>query len=140
MKNILGTFKLILPAGNLTTSIIGSYLGQYGINLINFCKEFNEKTKINKGTKIRVKIIIFENKKYLIYSYSLPTSYLILNLLNILKGSSKPTKNIIGKLKQQDILKIIKIKKLDLYPISIKSLFKMIKGTAKSMGILYSKT
>nr|WPW47575.1 ribosomal protein L11 [Coccidia sp. AB-2023a] len=135
MTNILGTFKLILPAGELTPTIIGPLLGQYGLNLAKFCKEFNAKTTLSIGIKVRVKVIIFDNKTYKIKIYSLPISTLILKFLNLSKGSSKPNKIMIGKLTKSIIFKLLHIKYTDLYPISKKSLIKMIKGTANSMGI-----
>ena len=133
MTPIKNTLKLILPAGKATPAYVGPILGQYGINLMNFCKEFNEKSK-NFTENIRVKITLFENKTYTIKINSLPTSRLILNCLNISKGASIPSQ-ISGYLTSEHLEFIIKIKEAELYPISKSAIKKMIKGTAYSMGI-----
>ena len=131
------TLKLILPAGKATPAFVGPSLGQYGINLMKFCKEFNDKSILFTGD-VRVKIILFENKTYTLKINSLPTSRLILNYLNFSKGSPTPHKKI-GTLTQEGVDSIVKIKEAELYPISKPALIKMIKGTALSMGISYSE-
>ena len=135
MKITKHTLKLILPAGKTTPASVGPSLGQYGINLMAFCKEFNEKSKLFTGN-IRVKILLFENKTYTLKINSLSTSRLILNYLNLSKGASTPHKKI-GILTQEGLESIVKIKEAELYPISKPALINMIKGTAKSMGISY---
>ena len=137
MKLTKHTLKLILPAGKATPASVGPSLGQYGINLMKFCKEFNEKSTIFTG-EVRVKIILLENKTYSLKINSLPTSRLILNYLKFSKGSSTPHKKI-GTLTQEGVESIVKIKEAELYPISKSALRNMIKGTALSMGISYSE-
>ena len=137
MKLTKHTLKLILPAGKATPASVGPSLGQYGINLMKFCKEFNDKSTLFTGD-VRVKIILFENKTYSIKINSLPTSRLILNYLKLSKGSSTPHKKI-ETLTQEGVVSIVKIKEAELYPISKAALINMIKGTALSMGISYSE-
>lgn len=133
MKTIKNTLKLILPAGKATPAYVGPSLGQYGINLMNFCKEFNEKS-IDFIGDVRVKLILFENKTYYLKINSLSMSRLILNYLKLSKGSSTPQKKI-ENLPQEGLEYIVKIKEVELYPISKVALINMIKGTASSMGI-----
>ena len=135
MKTSKNTLKLILPAGKVTPASVGPSLGQYGINLMKFCKEFNEKSKLFTGD-VRVKILLFENKTYSLKINSLSTSRLILNCLKLSKGSPTPPKKI-GTLTQEGLDYILKIKEAELYPISKPALINMIKGTASSMGIFY---
>jgi large subunit ribosomal protein L11 len=136
-KKIKTIIKLVLNAGKASPAPpIGPALGQFGINLIAFCKEYNDRTKDKIGFIIPVKITIFEDSSYSFILKTSPVSSLLLNELNLKKGSSKPSKDIIGTLSLDVITKIALIKLQELNTIDINKAIKIISGTAKNMGIL----
>jgi len=138
-KKLLGVIKLQLIAGQATPAPpVGPALGKFGIDLIRFSKEYNEKTSTIKGTLSPVKIYIYEDKSFKLNIKSIPTSKLILNNLNKLKGSSTPNSKYIGSLNKNTLLEIAKIKHADLFPLPKEAVIEMIKGTAKSMGVYIS--
>lgn len=120
---------------------IGSILGQHGINIMNFCKKFNELTKESDDIIIPVEIKIYKNKDFDLVLKTPPTSVLIKKKINLSiekkpgSGSKKPGKEIVGTLTQEQVLEIAKIKFIDTNCYNIESVIKLIKGTAKSMGI-----
>lgn len=123
MKKLI-KLKLNLEAGKAIPSpSIGSLLGQYGININLFCKEYNHRTQIYLGLKIPVSIIFSEKKKIILYLHTPSLSFLILSL---------SINNVIN---INNIQKILNIKKKEFYPISTKKYLYMIKGTLKSMNI-----
>jgi len=139
IKKIKACVKLALLAGQATPARpIGPALGQYGINLINFCKEYNLKTSTPElnGYIIPVKITIFEDKTFTFILKSSPVSNLLLKELNLLKGPAKPNKEVIGTLLNDQIRKIALKKLNDLNTKNLDKAISMIKGTAKNMGIL----
>ena len=137
IKKIKTFIKLALSAGKATSAPpVGPALGQYGINIINFCKEYNLKTADQIGLIVPVKITIYEDKSYTFVLKSPPTSVLLLKSLNEKKGSAEPNKKIIGTINQEQLLEIAKIKFTDLNTKNISKALLIIAGTAKSMGIL----
>lgn len=136
IKKIKSYVKLTLSAGKATSAPpVGPALGQHGINIAAFCKEYNLKTSNNIGLIIPVKITIYEDKSYSFILKSSPASSLILNILNLTKGSSKPNKEIIGKLSYEDLKKIAQLKLQDLNTTNLEKAILIIAGTAKNMGI-----
>ncbi|XBT18611.1 MAG: 50S ribosomal protein L11 [Candidatus Shikimatogenerans sp. Tcar] len=136
MDKIIKIIKIQIIGGKANpTPPIGPILGSTGINIINFCKEFNLKTKDRYDEIIPTIIYIYNNKTFKFKLKISPTSKLLLKFLNLKKGSKEPNKNIIGNLHYDDIINIANIKFKDLNCYKIKSAVSMIIGTAKSLGI-----
>ena len=135
-KKIKAYIKLILLAGKATASPpVGPALGQYGINILAFCKEYNLKTQENIGSIIPVKIIVYEDKSYSFCLKSSPTSTLLIKLANINKGSAESNKLSVGKITCEQIEEIVLLKLKDLNTTNLEKARSIIKGTAKNMGI-----
>lgn len=136
MKKIKAIVKLILNAGQATpTPPIGPVLGQYGINLLNFCKDYNAKTSKFIGTIIPVKMFIYDDRSYNFILKTSPTSKLILKYLNLKKGSSNPKKDFIGTITYLQIEEIAKLKLNDLNTNNLENAIQIVIGTIKNMGI-----
>jgi large subunit ribosomal protein L11 len=136
IKKIKALIKLDLLAGKATPAPpVGPVLGQHGINIIAFCKDYNAKTQDKIGLIIPIKLTIYDDKSYSFILKSSPTSFLLLNSLNIKKGSSEPKTKIIGTLTLQQITDIAKLKLDDLNTNSLDKAILIIKGTALNMGI-----
>lgn len=134
------TIKLLLQSGLANPGPpVGPSLGSFGLNLMHFCKEFNEKslekTNQKKGIFVTAIVKIFDDKKFLLTIKTTPTSLLLKNFLNIEKGSKESKKNKVGVLSIEDIEKIVEMKKDELNTVSLESAKKIIVGTALSMGI-----
>jgi large subunit ribosomal protein L11 len=135
-KKIKAFVKLALVGGKATSAPpVGPALGQHGINIIAFCKEYNLKTNDNIGLIIPVKITIYEDKSYSFILKSSPASFLILHLLNLKKGSSKPNIDSIGKISKDQLISIAKQKLNDLNTKDLNKAILIIAGTAKNMGL-----
>jgi large subunit ribosomal protein L11 len=136
MKKIKAIVKLILNAGQATpVPPIGPILGQYGINLLNFCKDYNSKTSKFIGTVIPIKMFIYDDRSYNFILKTSPTSKLILKYLNLKKGSSNPKKDFIGTITNLQIKEIAKLKLNDLNTNNLENAISIIIGTLKNMGI-----
>ncbi len=137
MNKIKSYIKLQVLSGMANPSPpVGPILGQRGLNIMNFCNEFNKKTAhLEKGIPIPVIIKVFDNRNFTFIIKNPPVSYFIKKYLSIKKGSNKPGNNIIGYINKKDIKEIAKIKILDTNSCNINSVIKSIIGTAKSMGI-----
>lgn len=135
-KKIKTIIKLALPAAKATPAPpVGPVLGQHGINIASFCKEYNNKTKSNIGLIIPVEISIFTDRSYSFVLKTPPVSTLLLKESNILKGSSNPKSLIVGSITKTQAEKIATIKLPDLNTREIKEAIKIVEGTAKNMGI-----
>lgn len=127
--------KLNIKAGNATpTPPIGPILGQHGVNILNFCKEYNLKTEKLEGI-IPVKLYIYEDRSYFLKLKSNPVTYLLNKYANVKKGSSKPNKDFIGNISMENINKIAEIKLKDLNTNNLEKAKLIILGTAKNMGL-----
>jgi large subunit ribosomal protein L11 len=136
MKKIKEFLKLKIKGGSANPSPpIGPALGSKGLNIMKFCKEFNEKTKNKKGDILSVLITIYEDKTFSFVIKSSPTSFLVMKFAKIEKGSSEPNRKKVGSITWDQVKEISKIKLLDLNSFSLKSSMKMIAGTCRSMGI-----
>lgn len=136
MKHIIATVKLQIPAGKATPAPpVGSALGQYGIQIMNFCKEFNERTKDLAGDIIPVVVTVYADRSCSFITKTPSTASLILKSLKKDKGSSNPSKDIIGQLTPDQVEAIAEKKMPDLNTQSKEEAVKIIAGTAKSMGV-----
>lgn len=135
-KKIKAFVKLALPAGKVTpVPPVGPALGQHGVNIAAFCKEYNARTIEKIGLIIPVKITIYEDKSFTFILKSPPASVLLANYANIKKGSAQPNKNNVGKVTLEQIKEIASIKINDLNTNDMEKAILIIQGTAKSMGI-----
>jgi large subunit ribosomal protein L11 len=141
-KRKIAIVKLQIKAGMANPAPpVGPALGVHGINIMKFCKEFNEKTKKNMGLIFPAIIIIYQDRSFDFFLKSPPTSILLKKELGISKGSSKPNIEKVGSINYEQLKKIALIKKNDLNVLndSLKHAIKIVKGTAKSMGITIRK-
>jgi len=135
-KKISGTIKLQIPAGEANPAPpVGPALGQQGVNIMEFCKAFNTQTESKKGTIIPVIITVFEDKSFTFITKTPPAAVLIKKAIKIEKGSGEPNKNKVGKLTNQQLEEIAKIKAPDLNANDLEGAKKIIEGTARSMGV-----
>ena len=136
-KEILGLIKLQIPAGGANPSPpVGPALGQRGLNIMDFCKAFNEKTKsLEKGAPIPVVITAYKDKSFKFVTTLPPVSHYLKKAAKIDKGSSTPGRELVGKVTMKDVEKIAKEKMVDLNAIDLKGAVNMVKGSAVSMGI-----
>ena len=136
-KEVLGLFKLQIPAGGANPSPpVGPALGQRGLNIMEFCKAFNDKTKnLEKGVPIPVVITAYKNRSFDFITKLPPVSYYLKKAAKINKGNSTPGRSLEGKVTIKDIEKIANAKMVDLNAIDLKGAVNMVKGSAVSMGI-----
>lgn len=135
-KKIKGIVKLALPAGKATPAPpVGPALGQYGVPLMDFCKEFNARTATEGDNIIPVVLTVFEDRSFTFITKSPVTSNLILKAVGIKKGSGVPNKNKVGKLSKSKLEEIAKIKMEDLSARDMDHAMKIIAGQCQSMGI-----
>ena len=135
-KKIKSFVKLALPAGKATPAPpVGPALGQHGVNIAAFCKEYNAKTTEKMGLIIPVKITIYEDKSYTFILKSPPASVLLAKFANIKKGAAQPNRENVGTVTLEQVKEIAVIKMNDLNTSSLEKAVLIISGTAKSMGI-----
>jgi len=136
IKKIKTILTIALSAGKANPAPpVGPILGQHGINIINFCKDYNLQTIDKVGFIIPATVTIYDDRSYSFILKSSPASNLILKFADLKKGSSKPNKEIVGSIKKEQILEIAKIKLNDLNTNNLIKAIKIIEGTAKNMGI-----
>jgi len=135
-KKVVTQIKLQVPAGQANPAPpIGPALGQHGVNIMEFCKKFNEATKDKTGTILPVVLSVFEDKSFTFITKSPPVAVLIKKAAGLAKASGEPNKNIIGKITRKDAEEIAKIKMKDLNASKIENAMRMVAGSARSMGI-----
>lgn len=135
-KEIKASIKVLIKGGAANPAPpVGSALGPHGINIMDFCKQFNAKTANRKGETVPVVITIYKDKTFDFYCKTPPTSELIKNKINLSKGSPKPNTNKVGKISWAAIEEIAKVKMPDLNAFSMEEAKKIVAGTARSMGI-----
>jgi len=135
-KQITGIIKLQIKAGKATPAPpIGPALGQHGVNIMEFCKAYNDATKDRGDTVIPVEIYVHADRTFTFKLKTPPASVLILQAAKISKGSPVPNLNIVGSLTQQQVEEIAKMKMEDLNTTSLESAIKTISGSARSMGV-----
>jgi len=135
-KDVEHVIKLQLPAGQATPAPpVGPALGQAGINIGEFCKAFNDKTKDSPGMIFPVVIYVKKNKSYTFEIKTPPAAVLIKKEAGLAKGSGEPNREKVGKISKKSIRKIAEIKMVDLNAYSIEAAMRMIEGTARNMGV-----
>ena len=139
-KQVIGNLKLRIPAGRATAGPpVGSTLGQWGLNMMDFINPFNEKTKEFNGKNVIVHIQVFEDRTFSWTCLGQPVDDLIREELKIKKGSSRPNTEKVGKITREQLEKIANIKMKQLNAIDLEGAIKVVAGTARSMGIEVEK-
>lgn len=135
-KKVMAMVKLQIPAGKATPAPpIGPALGQHGVNIMGFCKEFNEKTAKQAGLVIPAVITVYQDRSFTFILKTPPASVLIKKALGIESGSGVPNKTKVGKLSKAKVREIAELKMPDLNAASIETAMSMVAGTARSMGV-----
>ena len=135
-KKVLGYIKLQLPAGKATPQPpVGPALGQYGVDIPVFTKEFNERTKNDFGLIIPVVITVYADRSFTFITKTPPAAVLIKKAAGIESGSGKPNKTKVAKITKEQVRKIAELKMPDLNASSVETAMSMVAGTARSMGI-----
>jgi len=135
-KKITALIKLALPAGKATPAPpVGPALGQRGVNIAAFCKEYNARTTEKIGLIIPVEISVYEDRSYTFFLKTPPASVLLANAANVKKGSSTPNRINVGSVTKTQLEEIANIKLPDLNTTKISSAIKIVEGTARNMGI-----
>lgn len=136
-KKIAGYVKLQIPAGKATPAPpVGPALGQHGVNIMGFCKEFNEKTAKDTGLIIPVVITVYADRSFSFITKTPPAAVLIKKACKIESGSGRPNRDKVAKISKEEVRKIAEMKMPDLNAASIESAMSMIAGTARSMGVV----
>ena len=135
-KPVLTQIKLQISGGEANPAPpVGPALGQHGLNIMDFCKAFNEKTKDKQGTIIPVIITVYEDRTYTFITKTPPASVLVKKAVKIEKGSAESNKEQVGSITRKQLEEIAEIKKPDLNSNDIDAAVKIIAGTARSMGV-----
>ena len=137
-KKITGYIKLQLPAGEATPAPpVGPALGQHGVNIMEFVKQFNAKSvgQVEKGTTLPVVITVFADRSFSLILKTPPAAVLIMKKLGLAKGSATPNKDKVGKITMAELAEIAKVKMPDLTAGSLEAAVRSIAGSARSMGV-----
>jgi large subunit ribosomal protein L11 len=136
MKKVTGFIKLQCKGGEATPAPpIGPALGSKGVNIMDFCKQFNARTQKDKGTIIPVEITVFSDRSFTFVTKTPPAAIMLLKAAGIEKGSGEPNKNKKGKVSNAQIREIAQTKLVDMNAYTIEQAMQSIAGTARSMGI-----
>ncbi|MDD4363168.1 MAG: 50S ribosomal protein L11 [Atribacterota bacterium] len=135
-KKIIANIKLQIPAGAANPAPpVGPALGQHGLNIMEFCKSFNAKTKQDIGTVIPVIITVYQDRTFDFICKKPPMSFLLKDAAKAEKGSAEPNKTKVAKISREKVREIAEIKMPDLNANDIEAAMKIVEGTARSMGI-----
>lgn len=135
-KKVIGNLKLRIPGGKATAGPpVGSTLGQWGLNMMDFINPFNEKTKDFNGKNVIVHIQVFEDRTFTWTCLGQPVDDLIREELKLQKGSGRPNTEKVGKITREQLEKIANIKMKQLNAIDLEGAIKVVAGTARSMGV-----
>jgi len=136
-KKVSAIVKLQVPAGKANPAPpVGPALGQHGVNIMEFCKSFNERTASQAGMIIPVVITVYEDRTFTFITKTPPAAVLIKKAMNIERGSGVPNREKVGTIKRDKIREIAELKMPDLNAASIEAAMRMIEGTARSMGVV----
>lgn len=135
-KRVIGFVKLAINAGKATPAPpIGPALGQHGVNIMGFCKEYNERTKDQAGLIIPVEVTIYEDRSFSFITKTPPASVLLKKAANVESGSAEPNRKKVASVPKSKVREIADIKMKDLNAASVEAAMRMVEGTARSMGI-----
>ncbi|HAA08786.1 MAG: 50S ribosomal protein L11 [Syntrophomonadaceae bacterium] len=135
-KKVVGKVSLQIQAGKATPAPpVGPALGQHGVNIMGFCKEYNAKTANQTGFIVPVEITVYEDRSFTFVLKSPPASDLLKKAAGIETASGEPNKNKVGKVTRAKLVEIAEMKKNDLNAVDLEAALRMIEGTARSMGI-----
>lgn len=135
-KRVMGKVSLQIAAGKATPAPpVGPALGQYGVNIMGFCKDYNARTANQTGFIVPVEITVYEDRSFSFELKSPPASDLLKKAISVDKGSGEPNKKKVGKVTREKLIEIAETKKQDLNAADLDAAIKMIEGTARSMGI-----
>ncbi|MEW5798235.1 MAG: 50S ribosomal protein L11 [Bacteroidota bacterium] len=135
-KKVVGFIKLQIPAGQANPAPpVGPALGQKGVNIMEFCKQFNAKTQAQAGLIIPVIITVYSDKSFTFITKTPPAAVLLVKAAKVQKGSGEPNRTKVGKVTRAQVKEIAQMKMPDLNTTDINSAMSMIEGTAKSLGI-----
>ncbi|HHX60474.1 MAG TPA: 50S ribosomal protein L11 [Epulopiscium sp.] len=139
-KKVTGMIKLQIPAGKATPAPpVGPALGQHGVNIMQFTKDFNERTAKDAGLIIPVVITVYQDRSFSFITKTPPAAILIKNACKIKAGSAEPHKTKVAEISQDDLRKIAELKMPDLNAADVEAAMRMVAGTARSMGITVGK-
>ena len=135
-KKVVGKIGLQLNAGKATPAPpVGPALGPYSLNIMAFCKEYNERTQAQAGMVIPVEITVYEDRTFTFVTKTPPASFLIKRAIGIESGSAIPNRNKVGKISQKQLREIAETKMADLNANDVDMAMRIISGTARSMGV-----
>ena len=135
-KKVVGKIKLQIPAGKANPSPpVGPALGQHGVNIMEFCKQFNARTEAQAGYIIPVVIDVYEDRSFSFVTKSPPAAVLIKKAINLSKGSAAPNKTKVGQITVAQLEEIAKTKMEDLNATTLEAAVEMIKGSCRAMGV-----
>jgi large subunit ribosomal protein L11 len=135
-KQVESQIKLQIPAGQATPSPpVGPALGQHGVNIMDFCKAFNAQTKGKEGTIIPAVISVYKDRSFTFITKSPPAAVLLKQAAGIAKGSSNPSRELVGAVTREQVREIAQTKMEDLNAFDIDQAMRIVEGSAKSMGL-----
>ena len=135
-KKIMTVVKMQIPAGQATPAPpVGTALGPHGVNIMEFCKQYNAMTQSQTGTIIPVEVTIYEDRSFSLVTKTPPAAILIKQKAGIEKGSGEPNRNKVGTLRRAQVKEIAELKMPDLNANDVDAAMKIIEGTARSMGV-----
>ena len=136
MKKITAYVKLQIPAGSANPAPpVGPALGQHGVNIMEFCKQFNARTQAQTGLIIPVVITVFSDKSFTFITKTPPASVLLIKAAKVEKGSGEPNRVKVGRVTRQQVKEIAQLKMPDLNAATVEAAMRMVEGTARNMGI-----
>jgi large subunit ribosomal protein L11 len=136
-RKVVGFIKLHVPGGQANPAPpVGPALGQHGVNIMEFCKQFNAKTQDKVGLTIPVEITVYADRSFTFITKTPPASVLIRKALNLPKGSGEPNREKVGQITRKQLEEIAKTKMPDLNTTNLDAAIRMIAGTARSMGVV----
>jgi len=139
-KKVINVVKLQIPAGKANPAPpVGPALGQAGVNIMGFCKEFNARTQEQAGLIIPVEISVFEDRSFTFVTKTPPAAVLLKKVASVEKGSGEPNKNKVASVTEAQVREIAETKMEDLNAASVEAAMRMVEGTARSMGFSVEK-